>query len=359
MRRASAVVPFFFLLPVVTGCLHPEPEPLSPAETEAFRKAAVKALEEAAFGDSPTLRMAAIEAFKEVAPKQAMDLLVIPLNIDNLYPGASFAALMAAGELRERSLIEKIRTRAESADPNVRMAAIFALHRLGDRSRTGELADLLRHPNARVRANAALVLGRLNEKRHARLLRSALRQEQKTVPKMQILESLAALGDRKAIERLIFDGYSEYPDQATLALMMLANAKAQEAEDVFLTRLEKECEFPEVPLQAARGLALLGSNQGMSLALKQLFFDSPRHVSTEDPADRQIDRVRGLAALALEVMAEPKALAFLKRAFYARGQSAYVRIAIARAAIRTIDRARQWRAAETAAAGPTSMPSPP
>ena len=99
----------------------------------------------------------------------------------------------------------------------------------------------------------------------------------------------------------------------------------------------KPTDFPEVRLQAARGLALLGYNDGLDLALKYIFFRSPYRVTANDPARQQIARVRGLAALALEAMADPSALGALKRAFEASGQSVYVRIAIARAAIRTID----------------------
>ena len=320
------------------GCQRPISKPLTMNDQIGFRAEAIKLLEEAAFGDRPAQRMQAIEAFKDVAPAEAMSRMVIPSNIESDSPAVSFAALMAAGEIGAKALIDRIRTRAESANPHVRMAALFALHRLGSTGRTGELSRLLLdHANARVRANAALVIGRLGGTGHAKLLKMALGREQKTAVKLQILESLALLQDRYATERLMLDGYSEYPDQATIALMMLVNAKCSAAEELFWTRLGKPTDFPEVRLQAARGLALLGYNDGLDLAIEYLFFRSPHRVTAHDPARQQIARVRGLAALALEAMAEPSALGALRKAFEASGQSVYVRIAIARAAVRTID----------------------
>lgn len=296
--------------------------------------------------------MQAIEAFKEVAPIEGMERLAFPLNVENDYPGASFAALMAIGETRPKELINErlmdtIRTRAESQNKLVRMAAIFALHRLGDQRRTSELSQfLLDDPDARVRANAAMLIGRLGGKEHSKILRMALRREKKTAPQLQILESLVLLEDEHATKRLIFNGYSKFADQATLALMMLADAKCQDAEELFWNRLYMSSEFPEIRLQAARGLAALGHNKGRDLALRHLFFSSPKHVSKEDPAHRQVDRVRAMAALALEAIADPEALGTLKHAFEISGQSDYVKIAIARAAIRTIDQTDPVRTAE-------------
>jgi len=341
----SRLVSAFALAAFGTGCQRPINMPLALKDQTAFRAEAIQFLEEAAFGDKASQRMQAIEAFKDVAPAEAMSRTIIPSNIESDSPGVSFAALMAAGEIGAESLIDRIRTRAESADPHVRMAALFALHRLGSTGQTGELSHLLLdHADARVRANAALVIGRLNSAEHAKLLKVALGREQKTAVKLQILESLALLQDRYATERLMLDGYSEYPDQATAALMMLVNARCPAAEELFWTRLAKSTDFPEVRLQAARGLALLGYNDGLDLAMGYLFFRAPHHVTANDPAQQQIARVRGLAALALEAMAEPSALAALKRAFESADQSVYVRIAIARAAIRTIDMNRKQTA---------------
>ncbi|MBX3395855.1 MAG: HEAT repeat domain-containing protein [Phycisphaerae bacterium] len=325
------------------GCVGPQApqsKGMTHDELAAFRTDAIKALEDAAFSDDPAGRMQALEAFAEVAPREGLALQAIPLNLENAYPGASFAALMAAGEIGADYLIDIVRTRAEHADPNVRLAAIFALHKFGDRSRTGEIANyLLSHPDAKVRANAALVLGRIGGKQQIKLLKTALRREQKDLPRLQILEALATLGDRYGTERLIFEGYSEIPQQSAIALMMLANARAEAAEELFWFRMQS-AKWPEVQLQAVRGLARRGHPQGRNHAVRSLFFNAPRTDIPNDPPEQQVRRVRGLAALALEAVGDPGTLVYLRKAFDEPNQSRYVKIATARAAVRIIDLCR-------------------
>ncbi len=336
----------------VVGCIQPPGRGLLVGEElTAFRAAAIKTLQEAAVGDDPPLCMNAIEALAEVAPREGLPF--IAANIENDYPGASFAALMALGQMNNADYLDRIRTRAEDPNPHIRIAALYALHRLGDRKRTTELADfLLNHRDARVRANAALAIGRLGEPSSLRVLQRALRHEQKDLPRLQILEALAMMGDRDAIERLIFNGHSAYPDQAASAIMFLANARSQEAEDLFRYRLGNR-EHPEARLQAARGLGRLGDDSGFDIAMAYLWFNSPTTGQANDPPEQQIRRVRGLAALALESIGNPEALRSLKAAFELEGQQAYVRLAIARAALALMNRAPERREdlpAEAAAA---------
>jgi HEAT repeat protein len=336
-RGWLAVAAFLSLMLILAvGCVErPVREKLSPDELAAFRDDAVKFLQDAAFSDEPPLRVNAIEALADVAPREGLQ--AFDLNLENEYAGASFAALMAVGSIRHAALVERVRTRAEHADANVRIAALYALHRLGDRHRTGELGDLLlNHRDARVRANAALAVGRLGEPSSTTLLHRALRHEKKEAPKLNILEALAIMGDKHATERLIFAGYSAYPDQATFALQALANARSPEAEELFRDRLETKG-FPEINLAAARGLGRLGDESGLTLALARLKFDAPQAGRPNDPPAQQISRIRGLAALACEAIGNPDSLPALREAFYLEGQPAYVRLATARAAIRIID----------------------
>ncbi len=319
---------------------------IPPKQQVGFRAAAVKLLINTAFSDEPALRMNAIEALGEVAPVEGLQ--AIEMNIENEYVGASFAAMMALGAMQNADFIERIRTRAEHQDPNVRIAALFALHRLGDRRRTSELADyLLHHADPRVRANAALAIGRMEERSSLKLLRRALSRERKDLPKLQILEALACLDDKAATDRLMFIGRSAWPDQAALALAFLANAGSHHAEDLFLDRLYTK-DQPEVRMQAARGLGRLGYETGLDTALRHLWFKSPKYKSPDDPPQQQIARVRGLAALALEAIGSVEALESLRDAFERKDQSVYVRLTIARAAVRIIDLQR----VQTVAADP-------
>ncbi len=340
MRRCERRLLHFGLLaatlPLTSGCFGSLRGSLPEREQNSFRSAALDFLKKSAYSDEPVVRMQAIEAMQEIAPREG--LKDIEGNIDNGYAGVSFAALMAVGTLKEAEVIERIRTRAEDSDASVKIAAIFALHRLGDQNRTGELSELLlKHRDARVRANAALAIGRLGEPGSARVLHTALKREQKDAVKMQILEALAMLGDSEAIERLRFYGYSAVPDQSALALMLLANAGATEAEELFRYRLGF-ADQPEIKLQAARGLGKLGHDDGLDLSLAYLFFNSPDRNRKNDPPEQQITRIRALAALALEAIGSPLALGALRRAFDHEGQPELVRLAIARAALAIMDR---------------------
>ncbi len=327
------------ILTTFAGCIEPQGMGVIPAkERFAFREDCLKFVEDCAFSREPSLRMQAIEAFAKVAPKEGIERKAILLNIENKYAGIVFASLMAAGETRSKQYKELAKTRSESQDKNIRIAAIFALHQFGDRSRTGELAQLLmKDPDEAVRANAALALGRMNDPRMTKVLRQALSRERKELPKMQILEALSMLGDKMAIERLMFLGRSAIPQDAGIALMMLANAKVSEAEELFWIRL-RDANVPEIRVLAIRGLAGLGERDVLPLAIEFLKFDSPDRNIPHDPPEQQVKRIRGIAALALEQLASAEALQALKNAFYSSGQSDYVKLAVARAAVRTIDK---------------------
>ena len=332
-RWALTVVALLLL----SGCVQPQLRgALTPVDAARFRADAVRFLQESALGDEPALRMNAIEALADVAPVEGLQS--IEMNLENEYAGASFAAMMALGTLREKEFLDRIRTRSEHPDPNVRIAALYALHRMGDQKRTGELGNyLLNHRDAHVRANAALAIGRLGEPSSTRLLNRALKRERKDLPRLQILEALAIMGDRYATEQLIFLGRSAYPDQATLAIGFLANAKSPDADELFRDRLSPSKTFPEIGLAAARGLGVLGDEGGLDLALCYLAFEARGLAAGGEPPEQQTARVRGLAALALEAIGNPEALKALHTAFRLPGQSAYVRLAVARAAIRIID----------------------
>ncbi|HUN81652.1 MAG TPA: HEAT repeat domain-containing protein, partial [Phycisphaerae bacterium] len=202
---------------------------------------------------------------------------------------------------------------------------------------TGQLGNFLRsHPDPRVRANAALAIGRLKEASFTPLLQLALKQEQKDLVKMQIREALSMLGDKHAQEELIFSAHSAAADQAKVALMFLADTRADRAEEVFHFRLF-HADQPEIRLEAARGLGRLGIDAGYDVAAAYLFFNSPQR-RRDDPAEQQVARVRALAALALEAIGNPEALGPLKRVFDMEAEYPGVQLAIGRAAIGIISR---------------------
>lgn len=343
---------------IFSGCVRVNVLQTLPIEQEiTFRADALQFLKESAFSSDPIVTMQTIEALQDVGPNENPTYMLE--NLESGHPGVTFAALMALGTLERKEFIEEYRTEAENANPNVRIAAIYAMHRCGDKSRTGEIATyLLHHNKARVRANAALAIGRLGEPSAAKVLRLALQNENKAIVRNNIDEALLIYGDPQIVRTIIQRGHSSIPFQAAEALMMLANARCQDADDVFRNRLHR-AEHPEIKLEAARGLGRLGEDDAYSLELAaaHLFYNSPRQGDEYDPPDQQIRRVRGLAALALEAIGRPEALAALRAAFTAENQSESVKVAIARAAIRIIDRDLARRRNETPPAAPDSAPA--
>jgi len=336
VRTAPRLILLVAACGAAPGCMPELRKPLSIEESRQFRAEALEVMRQAVTSNEPVLRMQALEAFQDVAPAEGIPFITD--NIDNGYSGVSFAALMALGTIRESRGMDKVRILSEDTDANLRVAALYVLHRMGDQRRTSELAEvLMNNPDARVRANAALAIGRLGEKGSIKVLRTAGQREKKDAVKMQIREALAMLGDRHAIEELIFAGYSANPDQATLALMFLAGARTEQAEELFRFRLN-HADQPEIRLQAARGLGLLGNDLGYDVACAHLYFKSPDRRRPTDPPTQQIARVRSLAALALEAIGSPDALGPLLQAFRQEDQSPTTRLAIARAAVRLINR---------------------
>jgi len=331
----TALTPFVAL---AAGCMPELRRPLSVDEMHGIRGQAIQVLKQAATSEDPVLRMQAIEAFQEVAPEEGLPYIVD--SIDNGYAGISFASLMAIGTLHEKRYIEKVRVRAEDSDAHVRIGALYALHRMGDQKRTSELGELLlTNADPRVRANAALAIGRLGEKGSIKLLRTASQKEKKDFVKIQIREALAMLHDERATDELVFAAHSAAAAQAIPALMCLAASKNDRAEEVFRHRLH-HADQPEIRLEAARGLGLLGNNQGYDIAVRHLFFCSPDRNRKDDPPQQQIARVRSLAALALEAIGDPDALGPLKEALEREGQVESVRLSIARAVLGIMNRTR-------------------
>lgn len=313
------------------GCMPELRRPLSSVDQMRFRGEAIAFLKQAATSNDPPLRIQALESLQAVAPAEGLPYIVD--NIDNGYAGVSFAALMSAGAMQEKRCVEKARIRAEDSDPHVRIAAIYALHRMGDTKRTSELGELLmKNPDARVRANAAVAIGRMGEKGSISLLRTANQREKKELVKLQIREALAMLHDQHATEELIFAGFSAVPDQSLPAMAFLAESGNDRAEDLFRLRLRK-ADIPEQRLIAARGLGKLGIDAGYEVACAHLYFRSPQRDRRNDPPDRQIARIRSLAALALEAIKDPDCLGPLYEAFCAPEQSMSAKLAIARAAV--------------------------
>jgi HEAT repeat protein len=171
---------------------------------------------------------------------------------------------------------------ADDVSPTVRLGAKFALHRIGDTRQTRDLEATARDPDPRTRGDTALVLGLLDEPTGVRILTPMLTDSNAAV-RLQAAESLWRLKDERGLETLVSASVSKFPDDQMIALLALAGPRDRRV--LGHVRGALTSDYDEVSLVAARAAGLLGSDEGMGVAL--------RSVNSADP------RQRLLAALAL------------------------------------------------------------
>jgi HEAT repeat protein len=248
---------------------------------------------------------------RESAPDEAPPH--ITRGLDDPQPVVRFAAAMAAGELRQADVHDRLRQLAlEDKDAGVQIAARFALHRLGDTSLSRDLERTARSASPRTRADTALVLGLLGERSALNVLR-AMRNDPDVAVRLQVAEAMWRLGDEDAIEPLVGGTVSQFPDDQMTALMGLAAAGDRRVIEHLRGALTSD--YDAISLVAARGMGRLGSDEGYGVAL--------RGAKSKD------EKQRLLAALAFGAIGRPDAQDEL--ATLLRDPDANVRLAAASA----------------------------
>jgi len=291
---------------LLAGCA-PKPA-LNPEEMQRLAMRYLTA--GATFRDNPVVRAQAIEALEQIEGERAA--VWFREAIRDEHPGVRFAACMALGEIRHKPSEAAVRACLNDPDPNVRVAAMFALRRLGDPGFVREFGEIVRtHPDANVRRNAVLALGRLGEPGALALLKKA-RDDKDDSVQLQALEAMALLGDKHAIQQLIYYANGGLGDRQAFALGTLGRTKDPRCMDILRYSLRQATHL-ESRLAAARSLGLMGSDEGFALALASLNWNSPNPKLTDDPPANQIMRIRTMAAFALGAIAKPDALERLRQ----------------------------------------------
>lgn len=293
-------------LGLVTACLFagcaPKPT-LSPQEMQTLAMRYVTAA--ATFRDNPVVRAQAIEAMQKLEGERAVSWFREGLRDE--HPGVRFAACMALGTIRHKPSEQAVRVCLTDPDPNVRVAAMFALRRLGDLAFIKEFGEVVRsNPDAGVRRNAVLALGRLEEPGALALLKKA-RDDKDDSVQLQALEAMALLGDKHAVQQLIYYANGGLGDRQAFALETLGRTGDSRCLDILRYTL-KQATHLESRLAAAQSLAALGNNEGFALAMASINWNSPNPKLPDDPPANQIMRVRTLAAFALGTIGKPEAL---------------------------------------------------
>ncbi len=275
---------------------------------------------QAADSPDPLTRTHAIEALAKTLGDRAGAVYLQAL--DDSSPIVRFAAAMAVGDTRYADALGKLqamaRRQTEGAEPDKRVftAVVYALYALGDDSHAAELGPLLFDDESEVRMNAAMAMGRMGEPSAIGPLKTLTSNEQDEGVKLQVTESLARLGDSRAIQ--VIEAYTKgyFLDLRLAAIPALARTGTSRARRV-LASLTADRNPARVRVLAAGELARLGTIKPEMRAFCRRCLREPRAVLTEDSertrraADDDAESLKRLAALALGKMDDLSALDLL------------------------------------------------
>lgn len=234
------------------------------APDQALRQRAVSTIRTALTAEDNFIRANAIEASRNLPRDMASEAILFAANDRSAV--VRFAALMTAGETRlaaARPIAQKL---VQDTDRNVQAAAVFTLHRLGDTRYSRRLEQFAIDPDRRLRANTAVLLGLLGDKSAAVLLERLMRDQDEAI-RLQAAEGLWRLkSDPNALQLLVTATISRYPDEQIIAATALAGPKnIRVAEHI---RAMLTTSYAEVNLAAARGLGMLGLDEGYGVAIE-------------------------------------------------------------------------------------------
>lgn len=258
----------------------PPPPPKFVSIDQGLRRDAEAELSKSFSSGDPVVRANAIEATQKISGVSGAPRLIAALT-DPAAP-VRFAGAMACGTLKLQAAKDRLLTMTGDRNVSVQVAVRFALHRLGDTRLSHDFELLSKDPSASVRANTALALGLLNEPSATNILRPMLADTDRKV-RMQVVESMYRLGDDEARNKLVVGSVSVFPDEQIICVLALAGPKKPDV--MRYLRAALTAEAPETRLAAARAVGMLGSDDGMTIALKAV--------------DNKDARQRSMAALAL------------------------------------------------------------
>lgn len=237
----------------------------------ALHAQAVAELLAAARSTDVMLRAHAIEGIKDANVTEGYPAILNAM--EDRYPMVRFAACLAAGELRLPDARAAALLRLSDSNESVQVGGVFVLHRLGDHRYSHTLEKTAVAPDPRLRANTALVLGLLGEP-SAKIVLDVMLRDATPAVRLQAAEALWRLGDRDALEYLITATISRYPDDQMIAASALAAPRNPQISEHLRGMLVSE--YFEVSLVAARGMGLIGSDEGYGVAMRGAESSEPR-----------------------------------------------------------------------------------
>lgn len=298
-----------FLAPV--GCQWDrEPVGLTVDAREALQRAEA-VLRAAAEDEDPFTRANAMEAMGQTLSQAGGDLYVKALADPS--PPVRFAAAMAIGDSQYAPAKPHLVAMLEDPDtPAVfQCALIYAMHRLGETKYNKRLGPFLWDPDKWLRANTALVMGKIDPSA-IQPLKSLLVDEQDVTVELNIIESLASLGDVPAGMRLLGYCRTPYIDQQLVAIRAIARLQPEGAEAELRDKLQ-DSDWPRVRVAAAGGLGRMGHplDKGYAYCIRAL--RQPIKLLTKAYPEAEIPEshaasLQQMAAVALGWLGRPEAV---------------------------------------------------
>lgn len=180
-------------------------------------------------------------------------------------PHVRYAATLAIGASRATSAYAAVFTHVDDPDQRVQLATRYALHRLGDFRLSKDFEKFAASGDPSMRAETARLLGLLEEPTAINLLRSMLKDPEPGV-KLQVTEAMFHLGDLSARNRILAGTLSLAADARIISLQALGLSR----DKAYLPHIRAQLtsEYMEVNLAAARAAGMLGSDDGMGVALQ-------------------------------------------------------------------------------------------
>ncbi len=224
---------------------------------------ASRTLRQASIDPDPLIRAHAVEALAKTLGAEAG--AIYKQGLRDKYPIVRLASAMAIGDIQYTPAKEMLSAMAQPRDGDARaepdkrvfVAVIYALHRMGDTSHTNELGQLLFDEEKEIRAGVAHVMGRMGEQAAKDPLTGRLDLELEPMVRIQLVQSLALLGDSRSMTMLEAYTKLQWVEDRLVAIEAMELVPSERSKRVLATMLAPR-HPPQVRVKAAGGLGALG-----------------------------------------------------------------------------------------------------